>query len=65
LHRPYPKNSGHPSSQLNPDRLRQHAAGAVGGFFIEAIDLGDVLIIWLRELHRVHFGEGADGAKKR
>jgi hypothetical protein len=29
------------------------------------IDFRDVLIVWLGELHGVHFGEGGDGAEQR
>jgi hypothetical protein len=28
------------------------------------VDLDDVLVVGLRELYRVHFGEGGDGAEQ-
>ena len=40
------------------------ASGAIGGFFILPIHLGDVLIVGCGQLHCVHFDEGQDGAEQ-
>ena len=51
------RETSSPILQLNPYRLRQHAGGAVGGFFIVSINLGYVLIVGFCQEHGVHFDE--------